>query len=72
MNRLSYEAEKAVWISVAVVLISAFIWGLVWVVGQYSDEAQSCEDQGGHMYSRQVGKVRYHKCVTDDDQVIRL
>jgi hypothetical protein len=44
----------------------------MWAIATQSADSESCELQGGHIYSRTVGKMHYHKCVTDDDEVIRL
>jgi hypothetical protein len=70
MNRLSDEARSCIAILVGLVSISLLIWVIMWAINQQTAEAQACEDLGGHMYNRQVGKLHYHKCVTDDNQVI--
>lgn len=69
-QKMSYEAERGIIIMLAVLFFISLIWGISWIVSQESEESKSCEAQGGHVYSRQVGKIHYHKCVTDDNQVI--
>lgn len=54
-------------------LFIAFAIALVAVVIlAQSHEEQACHDAGGEYYSRTVGKIHYHKCVTDDNKVIDL
>lgn len=48
------------------------IVGFFLIIANESEKKQRCEDLGGHIYERQVGKIHYEKCVTDDDQVIVL
>jgi hypothetical protein len=69
---LSYEARTGIAISLIMVFLIALIWVIMWAIATQSADSESCELQGGHIYSRTVGKMHYHKCVTDDDEVIRL
>jgi len=54
-----------------IALFVAFAVALVAVVLlAQSHDQQACRDAGGEYYSRIVGKIHYHKCVTDDNKVI--
>jgi len=61
------EKQVVAVICAFVILATILIW---WVMSTISAEAESCEQRGGHLYSRQVGKVTHHKCVTDDNEVL--
>lgn len=66
-----WERQRVLAIALAMVFIISLIWVVVWAVTYNGKQAESCENQGGHMYSRQVGKITYTKCVNDDNEVIQ-
>lgn len=58
-------------IAAFVVMASLFLYLLISIVGAMKDDrTRSCEDRGGHLYSRQSGKITYYKCINDNDEVI--
>jgi len=56
--------------AIVVAGVFVFVAFLAFIIALDDKDAQECEDRGGHVYSRQVGKVHYHKCVTDDNVVL--
>lgn len=69
LETLRYEWPLAL---IVAMLVSAFVFLIVVVITGRTAEAVTCEERGGHIYNRTVGKIHYHKCVTDDNQVIVL
>lgn len=68
----STSNEDLVFGCFGVLLVLAVLSLMVWALGSGRAENQSCEDNGGHVYSRTIGKLTYKKCVTDDNQVLEL
>lgn len=54
-------------ISLAVVFLVGLIW---WLMSLMNEAYAECEDLGGHVYSRKVGKITHYKCVSDDNKVL--
>lgn len=58
-------------IAACIVLVIAFLYLLITIIGALQDDrVRSCEDRGGHLYTRQAGKIAYYKCINDNDEVI--
>jgi len=66
------KREVAVYAAVVAVFAILVVLLVTWVASMKSERQNACEDRGGYLYSRTVGKVTKEKCVTDDDLVIQL